>query len=322
MTELPLVGESEPNGSITPPGVTAQSIAIGRTDSWRQPIEGVIASSSDIDYFAFTIDAPGSLVTVTLTNLQADYDLVFGGGVDPVTGQGGATESFEFDLGKSGLEDVTQIGGQITSIGGQITSIGGQITSIGGQITSIGGQITSIGGQITSIGGQITSISVNPGTRDEQIETIVWHPGRYFVAVAPASAGETSPVPYQLTITLNRSTLQSLGPAPHVQVLTDVPDPEVTTLYIINSARMQEVYPDELSNILAIDDSLQFYTSPATLVWSSNETPLIEEKGFVIDLADLTVVTGSGATLKPRRGAGRTTHGRSHRCHGQWCDSV
>ncbi|PMP86832.1 MAG: peptidase, partial [Chloroflexus aggregans] len=114
--------------------------------------------------------------------------------------------------------------------------------------------------------------------------------------VAPASAGETSPVPYQLTITLNRSTLQSLGPAPHVQVLTDVPDPEVTTLYIINSARMQEVYPDELSNILAIDDSLQFYTSPATLVWSSNETPLIEEKGFVIDLADLTVVTGSGAT--------------------------
>ncbi|GIV90985.1 MAG: peptidase [Chloroflexus sp.] len=303
VTELPLVGESEPNGSITPPGVTAQPIAVGRTDSWRQPIEGVIASSSDIDYFAFTIDAPGSLVTVTLTNLQADYDLVFGGGVDPVTGQGGATESFEFDPGKSGLEDVTQIGGQITSIGGQITSIGGQITSIGGQITSIGGQITSIGGQITSIGGQITSIggqitsiSVNPGTRDEQIETVVWQPGRYFVAVAPASAGVTSPTPYRLTITLSRSTLQPLGPAPHVQVLTDVPDPDVTTLYIINSARMQEVYPDELSSISVISSSLQNYTSQVTLVWGGYENPLIQEKGAVIDLADLTVVTGSGAT--------------------------
>jgi len=148
ITELPAISEVEPNNRITPPGVTAQSIATGRTDSWRQPISGVISASDDIDYFSFDITAPGSLVTIELTNLNADYDLVFGGGVDPVTGQGGSTDSFEFDPGRPGLEDVTQIGGQIASIGGQIASIGGQIASIGGQIASIGGQIASIGGQI------------------------------------------------------------------------------------------------------------------------------------------------------------------------------
>ncbi|HBW68847.1 MAG TPA: peptidase, partial [Chloroflexus aurantiacus] len=125
ITNLPEIAEIEPNNRITPPGVSAQQIASGRTDSWRQPITGVITSSIDIDYFYFDISAPGSLVTIELTNLTADYDLVFGGGVDPATGQGGATNTFEFDAGQSGLEDVTQIGGQIASIGGQIASIGG-----------------------------------------------------------------------------------------------------------------------------------------------------------------------------------------------------
>ncbi|WP_245668837.1 peptidase [Chloroflexus islandicus] len=297
ITELPAINEIEPNNRILPPGTNAQPIAVGRTDSWRQPISGAVSSSSDIDYFAFTIDAPGSLITIDLTNLGADYDLVFGGGVDPVTGVGGATETFEFDNGERGLEDVTQIGGQITSIGGQITSIGGQITSIGGQITSIGGQITSIGGQITSIGGQITSISINPGTRDERIETIVWQPGLYFVAVAPSSAGQISPLPYRLVVTLQRSTLQSLGPAPHVEFYTDRPDPAVTTLYIINSARMEEVYPSDLTSINIITTTLQqSYSLTQTLVMGLNEQPLIQEKGAVIDLANLEVITGSEAT--------------------------
>ncbi|MGQ9611200.1 MAG: peptidase, partial [Chloroflexus sp.] len=119
ITNLPEITEIEPNNRITPPSVSAQHIASERTDSWRQPITGVITSSIDIDYFYFDIDAPGSLVTVELTNLNADYDLVFGGGVDPETGQGGTTNTFEFDAGQSGLEDVTQIGGQIASIGGQ-----------------------------------------------------------------------------------------------------------------------------------------------------------------------------------------------------------
>ncbi len=282
ITELPAISEVEPNNRITPPGVTAQSIATGRTDSWRQPISGVISASDDIDYFSFDITAPGSLVTIDLTNLNADYDLVFGGGVDPATGQGGATDSFEFDPGRPGLEDVTQIGGQITSIGGQITSIGGQITSIGGQITSIGGQITSI--------------SVNPGNQNERIETIVWQAGRYFVAVAPASAGQTSSLPYNLTITLERSTLQSLGPAPHVRFLIDTPDPDVSTLYIINSARMQALYLDESPAISTITTTLQgSYSQTQTLVYGASYNDLIVEKGAVIDLANLEVITGSGA---------------------------
>jgi hypothetical protein len=296
ITELPAIGEVEPNNQITPPSVTAQAIATGRTDSWRQPISGVISASDDIDYFSFDITAPGSLVIIELTNLNADYDLVFGGGVDPATGQGGATDSFEFDPGRPGLEDVTQIGGQIASIGGQIASIGGQIASIGGQIASIGGQIASIGGQIASIGGQIASISVNPGNRDERIETIVWQAGRYFVAVAPASAGQTSSLPYNLTITLERSTLQSLGPAPHVQFLVDTPDPDVSTLYIINSARMQALYPSELTAISAITTTLRgSYSQTQTLVYGASENDLIVEKGAVIDLANLEVIAGSGA---------------------------
>ncbi len=275
ITELPAISEVEPNNRITPPGVTAQSIATGRTDSWRQPISGVISASDDIDYFSFDITAPGSLVTIDLTNLNADYDLVFGGGVDPATGQGGATDSFEFDPGRPGLEDVTQIGGQIASIGGQIASIGGQIASIGGQIASI---------------------SVNPGNQNERIETIVWQAGRYFVAVAPASAGQTSSLPYNLTITLERSTLQSLGPAPHVRFLIDTPDPDVSTLYIINSARMQALYQNELTAISAITTTLQgSYSQTQTLVYGASYNDLIVEKGAVIDLANLEVITGSGA---------------------------
>ncbi|WP_322816610.1 peptidase [Chloroflexus sp.] len=291
ITNLPEITEIEPNNRITPPGVSAQQIASGRTDSWRQPITGVITSSIDIDYFYFDIDAPGSLVTVELTNLNADYDLVFGGGVDPETGQGGITNTFEFDAGQSGLEDVTQIGGQIASIGGQIASIGGQIASIGSQIASIGGQIASIGGQIASI-------SVNPGNSDEQIEIIVWQPGRYFVAVAPSNAGETSSQPYRLTITFERSTLQSLGPAPHVQFLTDSSDPDVTTLYIINSARMQELYSDELTAIDIITTTLSSpgYSELQQLVWDESENALILEKGAVIDLENLEVINSSGAT--------------------------
>ncbi|WP_322495340.1 peptidase [Chloroflexus sp.] len=262
ITELSPINEIEPNNRILPPGTNAQPIAVGRTDSWRQPISGVVSSSSDIDYFAFTIDAPGSLITIELTNLGADYDLVFGGGVDPVTGVGGATETFEFDNGERGLEDVTQIGGQITSIGGQITSI-----------------------------------SINPGTRDERIETIVWQPGLYFVAVAPSSAGQTSSLPYRLVVTLQRSTLQSLGPAPHVEFYTDQPDPAVTTLYIINSGRMEEVYPSDLTSINIISITLQqSYSLTQTLMMGVSEQPLIQEKGAVIDLANLEVITGSEAT--------------------------
>ncbi|WP_299756813.1 peptidase [uncultured Chloroflexus sp.] len=276
ISELPLLNEIEPNNRILQPGANAQRIAVDRTDSWRQSINGIIASSSDIDYFAFVVDAPGSLVTIDLTNLDADYDLVFGGGIDPATGEGGATDSFEFDTGERGLEGVTQVGGQIASIGGQIASIGGQIASIGGQIASI---------------------SANLANRDERIETIVWQPGLYFAAVAPANAGQISSRPYRLTITLQRSTLQSLGPAPHVQFLTDTPDDNVTTLYIINSARMQEVYTNDLTSITTITSTLQqSYSYTQTLIWGASEHPLIREKGAVIDLANLEVITSSGAT--------------------------
>ncbi|MEF3273927.1 MAG: peptidase [Chloroflexus sp.] len=296
VTELPERNEVEPNNRIVPPNPNAQWIAEGRNDSWRQPIVGTLSSASDIDYFRFIVDAPGSLVTIDLTNLVVDYDIVFGGGVDPVTGVGGATETFEFDNGEAGLEGVTHIGGQIASIGGQIASIGGQIASIGGQIASIGGQIASIGGQIASIGGQIASISVNPGTRDERIETIVWQPGLYFVAVAPSNAGQTSAQPYRLTITMQRSTLQPIGPAPHVQFFTDVPDPDVTTLYIINTARMAEVYPDDPA-IETIAQTLNsaWYSEQKILVWGQTETGLVKEKGAVIDLANLQVIPESGA---------------------------
>ncbi|MGQ9876507.1 MAG: peptidase, partial [Chloroflexus sp.] len=153
----------------------------------------------------------------------------------------------------------------------------------------------SIGGQIASIGGQIASISVNPGNNDEQIEIIVWQPGRYFVAVAPSNAGETSSQPYRLTITFERSTLQSLGPAPHVQFLTDSSDPDVTTLYIINSARMQDLYPDELTAIDTITTTLSSpgYSELQQLVLAESENALILEKGAVIDLANLEVITGT-----------------------------
>ncbi|NJK82237.1 MAG: hypothetical protein HC914_21235, partial [Chloroflexaceae bacterium] len=75
-TQLPPIGEAEPNDAID-----SNSNLIGPADptavvSWQQTITGTIGSPDDLDWYELEITEPGSEVIITLSNLPADYDLV------------------------------------------------------------------------------------------------------------------------------------------------------------------------------------------------------------------------------------------------------
>ncbi|RRR66587.1 MAG: peptidase [Candidatus Viridilinea halotolerans] len=249
---------------------------------WTRTITGTIDRGTDVDYFRFVISRPASRVRITLSDLPADYDLVFGGGLDP------ASQTLaplpDFDAGIAGLEGITQVGGSINSIGGSINSIGGSINSIGGSINSIGGSINSIGGSINSIGGSINSISINTGTTPEAIDTFVWQPGVYFVAVAPKN-GVFSPRPYTLDVTVEGSAL-SVPPAAPRTIVTLPPaewiaPEEVTTLYLYYPQRLG-LQPDDAVMRTLTEQLQDLANAPPSPNWPR------PEYGVVLDLSQLT----------------------------------
>jgi hypothetical protein len=265
---LTLYNELEPNN--TPADADARG-RIGNADgSWLQPISGVIAGGADIDYYRFEVPAPGSLVRISLSGLSADYDLVLAAAQEP-------------EATRSGLENVTEVGGTINAIGGTINAIGGTINAIGGTINAIGGTINAIGGTINAI-------SANAGAADEQIETILWAPGAYYVAVAPANGDSTSS-PYSLEVELRASGLAAAPPAPNVEVRIDinqidwsVNDPsQITTLYITNSRRMEQRFATQATEVLSITSTLN------ALATFSPPTPsfFTPEYGLVFDISQL-----------------------------------
>jgi hypothetical protein len=243
------------------------------TNNWIQTVTGVISATNDIDYFRFNVAQPGSQVRVKLGGLSDDYDLVLAARTPP-------------EETRRGLEGVTEVGGQISAIGGQIAAIGGQIAAIGGQIAAIGGQIAAIGGQISAIGGQISAISAQPGSANETIEMTLWAPGDYFVAVVPAN-GATTGSAYTLEVELLPSGLTIPAPAPHVAVRQPLPSivsdsPElITTLYIVNTARMEALYPDASTEIISISESIE------NLIFGPPSPRLISEYGMVLDIGEL-----------------------------------
>ncbi|NTW01978.1 MAG: peptidase, partial [Oscillochloris sp.] len=269
------LAETEPNNTTSQANIVSQ----GTTEDWESQITGKIGTSDDLDYYTFTLNQPASSVKITLMDLPADYDLILA--ADPDT---------HIDQGSTGIEDITNIGGSIASIGGSIASIGGSIASIGGSIASIGGSIASIGGSIASIGGSIASISDNTGTNDENIETDLWQPGTYYVAVGSANGGYSDTETYTLVIEVTGSGLtKPAQDAPTVEMRIPTPTYNVTTLYIINSTWMQSLYQSNTTQIASIIQQLNtLATTPLNFGNGS-------EYGYVIDLADLHEFNGGSS---------------------------
>jgi hypothetical protein len=255
--------------------------------SWSQTVSGTISASSDLDYYRFTITRPASQVRISLSGLPADYDLVFGGGVELQNGE--FVPFGDFDAGSSGLEGITQVGSTINAIGSTINAIGSTINAIGSTINAIGSTINAIGSTINAI-------SANSGTTPEQVDTFVWQPGVYFVAVAPSN-GQFSANPYRLEVTLEGSVLAPPPPAPRVNVRPFIPGSflpeEVTTLYLHHPARLEQLYPQGVNQISAITNALnELIISPPQP--SSGRAP---EYGILLDLSTLEQTPGNTRTI-------------------------
>ena len=261
-TELSPFVENEPTKSNNNPA-SADAIGSPTEQRWLQRVQGQLATAGDVDYYSFTLKQPASSVRLSLDGLTADYDLLLAAAPDAAQG---------FDPGIPGLEGVTEIGGTISAIGGTISAIGGTISAIGGTISAIGGTISAI--------------SANSGSEPEQIETFLWLPGTYY-AVVTANNGQFSDTNYNLTVQVDGSGLATPPPPPDVVIRGFQPTFPITTLYIINSDRFNELYPPpySLPGINPVNTIRSGLNSLAFSPPSPNGAP--PQYGYVIDLADL-----------------------------------
>ena len=272
---LAAITETEPNDTIPLAQRVSPLVPVG---TWSESVTGTISTSSDIDYVTFTLLQPASSVKITLDNLPGDYDLILA--ADPDVGM---------QQGAAGIEDVT-------GIGGTISAIGGTISAIGGTISAIGGTISAIGGTISAIGGTISAISMNSGTTPEVIDTYLWQPGTYYVAVASASGAYSATRSYNLTIQVSGSGMaKPPQDAPEVQMQIASPTyttpDKITTLYITFDDRMSLLYPQNTTAIRAIDTQLSNLESVPP---STGGTP---EYGYTLDLSHLLPTTRIGPTI-------------------------
>ncbi len=271
---LAAVSEVEPNDTTALAQRISPLVSVG---DWSEQVTGTISTTSDIDYYKITLLQPSSRIKITLDTLPGDYDLILASDSDVGMQQG-----------ESGIED-------ITNIGGSIASIGGSIASIGGSIASIGGSIASIGGSIASIGGSIASISTNSGTTAEVIDTYLWQPGTYYVAVASASGAYSATSSYNLTIQVSGSGMSRPSQAaPEVQMQVAPPTyatlDKITTLYITFDDRMSVIYPQNATMIKSIDSQIGNLASvPPSfpLVAGRPDLSGSPEYGYVLDLSHL-----------------------------------
>ncbi len=157
--------------------------------------------------------------------------------------------------------------------------------------------VTEIGSQISAIGSQISAISAQSGTTAESIETFLWLPGTYYAVVAPSN-GQFTSQPYNLTVQVDGSGLGTPPPTPHVELrTTDFDLEQITTLYIVNSARMLQLYPDseypgsssQVASILNILE--QIAAEPP----SPNPTSF--ENGLVLDISELQPLAQGTPTI-------------------------
>jgi hypothetical protein len=234
--------EAEPNDSISDDPASDEANPIGpgdaaATPSWRQTITGRIDPAEDEDWYRFEVSEPGSAVLLTLSDLPADYDLVLVNGPDVVL------------EGDAGLENVLDTRGRARSSRGRARSSRGRARSSRGRARSSGDGVNAIRGRARSSGGTLNAISAEAGTTAEEIESILWLPGTYYIAVV-GDNGATSGQPYTLDVEVSGSDLAyNLPPLPSVSLqLPTTPPPaiapeDVRTLFVVNSQRMKERYP-------------------------------------------------------------------------------
>jgi hypothetical protein len=229
--QLAATGESEPNDALLPTvqandiGPTiAERQALGGKLDWSRVVTGTISAADDRDVYKFNVP-PASTIRITMDDPPADYDLVLATAGD-----------LELAGDDDGLEGVLELGGSIAALGGSIAALGGSIAALGGSIAALGGSIAALGGSIAAL-------SVQPGTAGEEIETFVWQPGTYFLAVI-GSNGAGSDQPYTLNFAISEGALSKPEPAPRVRVeLNDVADAAtIRTLYIVAEQRMKNYY--------------------------------------------------------------------------------
>jgi hypothetical protein len=236
--QLAAATESEPNDELHPsvaadfigPTLAEREQLAGKLD-WSRVVTGTISSADDRDVYQFTVP-PASTIHVTMDNPPADYDLVLA-----------TAGNLELIGDNDGLEGVLELGGSIAALGGSIAALGGSIAALGGSIAALGGSIAALGGSIAALGGSIAALSVQPGTAGEEIQTFVWQPGTYFLAVT-GSNGASSDQPYTLNFEISEGALEKPARAPRVRLeLSDVADASnIRTLYIVSKARMNSYY--------------------------------------------------------------------------------
>jgi hypothetical protein len=268
---LPPARESEPNDDInssTPPTDQADRIGPSPTNpqgSWRQRVTGAITSTRDLDWFRFRLTEPASTVVITLTNLPDDYDLVLVSSADTTS------------EGDSGLENILDIGGRARNTGGRARNTGGRARNTGGRARNTGGALTVIGGRARNTGGDIAAYSSQTLTETEVIDTILWLPGTYYVVVAGHN-GVFSREPYELQVEVGGSGLATAPEPGSFSFDTELipPDPTRNTLFILDTDRMESVYPDAAQNVTDIlSRTLELAALPGV-------------EGTVIDLAGIS----------------------------------
>lgn len=126
--------------------------------------------------------------------------------------------------------------------------------------------------------------STEIGTDSEYIETMLWLPGTYYVAVMNNN-GEHSEKPYTLDVELYGSGLDKPGDAPTILLPNEqngesLINEKAKTLFVMSSSRMKERYPKQQGEVGAIRDVLGAIST----------RPQVE--GVIFDLDNVQAVSG------------------------------
>src|SRR6185436_5878487 len=192
ITSVAPVSEVEPNN------VVDQANLLVLNPTGRAARSGTISATTDLDIYTFSAQ-PGATVTISLTNLPADYDLALLS--DPrVT----IPVSDSIDLSSIADNSRSDASGQLNAL--SQTTTAERINAIGqlaiGQL-AIGqlaiGQLAI--GQL-AISTLLSGASANQGTQDESIVAFLPRGGQYFIIVYGAAGSFDQTRPSQLSLTL------------------------------------------------------------------------------------------------------------------------
>ena len=179
-----------------------------------------INSSTDLDWYRFYVDVPGSQITLHLDNLPLDYDVAL-------------------------LSDVT------AAHPGEPSD-----TSNIGWVVEYIGQALDIGWVVEYIG-DVLGLSTNRGTVPETITDIAFESGWYTVLVAGHNGVFSMDDYYslQLEVTPAETCGETITLSFPVSIPTPSPDLNVKTVILTNLSRMAVQYPQD--DIPALEQELQ-----------------------------------------------------------------